>query len=231
MKLYNKVDRRVLKAQLEQSDIERITLSYYKYYQLGNPAFFRDYLYTHYHMIDVMGRVYVANEGVNAQISVPKENWEHFLQTHKHITFLNNIRFNIARQDNGKSFYKLKIKVRKKIVADGLDDDSFDVTNSGAHVDAKTFNQLTNQKDETVLVDMRNHYESEVGHFEDALTPDIDTFRDSLPVVLDMLQEEKEKNIVMYCTGGIRCEKASAWLKHNGFEKVYQCSLRLTHQL
>ena len=70
---------------------------------------------------------------------------------------------------------------------------------------------------------MRNHYESEIGHFEGAITPDVDTFRDSLPLIEEDLQlHKKDKNIVMYCTGGIRCEKASAYFKYKGFENVYQ---------
>jgi UPF0176 protein len=73
-----------------------------------------------------------------------------------------------------------------------------------------------------VVIDMRNHYESEVGHFENAILPDVDTFRDSLPIVEEILAPHRDKNIVMYCTGGIRCEKASAWFRHKGFPKVFQ---------
>jgi len=222
MKLYNKIDRRILKEQLKNDELERITLSYYKYYQLGNPLFFRDYLYVKYNEIGVMGRVYVAREGINAQISVPKTNWQQFMAVHNDIIFLQDNRLNIAREDNGKSFYKLKIKVRPKIVADGLNDETFDVTDGGKHLDAKNFNAITGNEKETLIVDMRNHYESEIGHFKNAIKPDVDTFRDSLPIVLETLKEEKDKNIVMYCTGGIRCEKASAWFKHQGFKNVYQ---------
>jgi len=114
------------------------------------------------------------------------------------------------------------VKVRHKIVADGLNDETFDAGNRGIHVDAVTFNELIEQKD-TVLVDMRNHYESEIGHFKNAVTPDVDTFRDSLDLIEDDLKDHKEdKKLVMYCTGGIRCEKASAYFKHKGFKNVYQ---------
>jgi UPF0176 protein len=112
--------------------------------------------------------------------------------------------------------------VRHKIVADGLNDTTFDVTNKGVHVDATTFNDLIEDPD-TVLVDMRNHYESEIGHFKNAVTPDVDTFRDSLDIIEQDLQDHKEdKKLVMYCTGGIRCEKASAYYKHKGFKNVFQ---------
>ena len=221
MVLHNKTDKRVLKEWLANDEVQRITLSFYCYAKLGNPEFFRNHLYTELSDLDVMGRIYVAQEGVNAQISVPKENLEKFRDKLNTISFLEDIRLNIAIDDDGKSFYKLKIKVREKIVADGLNDDTFDVTNKGTHVDAKTFNALADDPN-TIIVDMRNHYESEVGHFVNAFKPDADTFRDALVMAEDHLNEQKDKNLLMYCTGGIRCEKASAYYKHKGFENVYQ---------
>lgn len=221
MQLYNRMDKKVLEEQMANSDIDRITLSFYKYHQIGNPEIFRNHLYAQLDAVGVLGRIYVAREGVNAQISVPKENYHQMVQQLDDIGFLKGIRLNIAIEDDGKSFIKLAIKVRNKIVADGLEDESFDVTQRGKHIDAAYFNELT-QDENTVIVDMRNHYESEVGHFERAICPDVDTFRDSLPVVEEILSPHRDKNIVMYCTGGIRCEKASAWLKHRGFENVHQ---------
>ena len=107
-------------------------------------------------------------------------------------------------------------------MADGLDDNAFDVTNKGIHVDAEQFNALI-EDPQTVLVDMRNHYESEIGHFKNAVCPDVDTFRDSLDLIEEQLKDNKEdKKLVMYCTGGISCEKASAYYKHKGFKQVYQ---------
>ena len=131
------------------------------------------------------------------------------------------MRLNFAVEDDGKSFYKLKLKVRDKILADGLNDTSFDVSNKGQHLTAKEWNSMMENGD-VILVDMRNHYESEVGHFQGAMTPDVDTFRGSLNVIDELLEEYKDKNIMMYCTGGIRCEKASAWYKHRGYKNVYQ---------
>jgi UPF0176 protein len=116
----------------------------------------------------------------------------------------------------------LKVKVRDKIVTDGLNDSTFDVTQKGKHLNAEGFNDLLEDPD-TICVDMRNHYESEIGHFKGAITPDVDTFRDSLPIIEEDLAELKEdKKLLMYCTGGIRCEKASAYFKHKGFKNVYQ---------
>lgn len=221
MPLYNQIDRRILEEQMANSAIERITLSFYKYHHIGNPDLFRNYLYAQLAECGVLGRIYVATEGINAQISVPKAQYQNMVNALDDTGFLEGIRLNIAIEDDGKSFIKLVIKVRHKILADGLNDETFDVTKRGKHIDAAYFNQLTDDEN-TVIIDMRNHYESEVGHFEGAVCPDVDTFRDSLPIVEDILSPHRDKNIVMYCTGGIRCEKASAWLKHRGFPNVHQ---------
>lgn len=220
--LHNRVEGKVLKEKLALADnVNRTTLSFYKYHNLSDPDAFRNELYQTLDSLEVMGRIYVAHEGINGQISVPTENLEKFKAALYSISFLNGIRLNIAVEDDGKSFFKLKILVRKKIVADGLSDETFDASNSGIHLNAVDFNKLVEDED-TVIVDMRNHYESEVGHFKNAICPDVDTFRDSLPVVENMLADQKEKNVIMYCTGGIRCEKASAWMKHRGFKHVFQ---------
>jgi UPF0176 protein len=221
MQLYNRIDKRILEEQMANSDVERITLSFYKYHQIGNPTLFRNYIYDQLDQLGVLGRIYVAHEGVNAQICVPKDNFDAYLSVMNDTGFLADLRQNIAIEDDGRSFIKLKIKVRHKILADGLEDESFDVTDRGTHLDAADFNELAADPN-TVMVDMRNHYESEVGHFEGAITPDVDTFRDSLPVIEEMLEPHKDQNILMYCTGGIRCEKASAWFKHQGFDNVHQ---------
>jgi len=219
--LHNRIDRNILKEQLRESKVIRKTLSFYKYANIRNVSFFRDHLYYQLNQLGVLGRIYVAAEGVNAQISVPEMNFESFKSTLDDIDFLNNCRLNIAIEEKGNSFYKLTIKIKAKIVADGLDDDTFDVTNKGIHLDAKSFNELS-QEENTVIIDMRNHYESEIGHFENAICPDVETFKDSLPIVEEILSDKKEANIIMYCTGGIRCEKASAYYKHRGFKNVYQ---------
>lgn len=221
MRLHNLVDGKVLKEKMRQDTRSRRTISFYKYHQIADPIAFRNEIYQGLQNLEVLGRVYVANEGINAQVSVPEERLDEFKTYLYSISFLNGIRLNLAVDDNGKSFFKLKIQVRKKLVADGITKGDFDATKSGRHVNAAEFNQLAEQPG-TIIVDMRNHYESEVGHFRNALRPDADTFRDELKIVDDMLADKKENNIVMYCTGGIRCEKASAWLKYNGFNNVFQ---------
>jgi UPF0176 protein len=221
MALHNRIDSRFLKEKMRSAPEKRVTISFYKYHHILSPQEFRDELYLNLENTSVLGRIYIAEEGINAQISALENKVDEFRKYLYSIPFLNNVRLNIAVQDNGKSFFKLKILVRKKIVADGLDDNSFDVTNTGIHVNAQEFNKLAEDPD-TIIVDMRNHYESEVGHFKNAICPDVDTFREELQVVEDLMKDQTDKKFLMYCTGGIRCEKASAWMKHNGFKNVFQ---------
>jgi len=222
MQLYNKLSAKEREELIDNAGKDRLTLSFYKYAHIKNPLNFRNQLFINWDKLDVLGRIYVALEGINGQLSLPADNFQAFKKHLDSIPFLKNVRLNVAREQDNKSFLKLKIKVRDKIVADGLNDTSFDVTNKGIHVGAQQFNDLIEDKN-TVLVDMRNHYESEIGHFKNAVTPDVDTFRESLPIIEEDLKEHKEdKNLVMYCTGGIRCEKASAYFKHKGFKNVFQ---------
>lgn len=222
MQLWNKYSKEELQEQLQALGHQYVTVSFYKYAHIKNPELFRDYLYLHWSKLDVVGRTYVAKEGINAQIAIPTENFEKFRDDLYQIDFLEGVRLNVAVEENIEfPFLKLKVKVRNKILSDGLHDDTFDVTNTGKHLSAAEFNQLTDDP-ETLLVDFRNHYESEVGHFKGAILPDVDNFRDSLPYIEEkFLKGNEDKNMIMYCTGGIRCEKASAYFKHKGFKNVY----------
>lgn len=224
MQLWNTFSKEELEQKLRESGHEFVTISFYQYAHIANPQIFRDVLFHQLSKIDVVGRIYVATEGINAQISVPVHHLNQFRDELYEISFLKDIRLNIAVDESEAEFpfLKLKIKVRDKILADGLTDQTFDVTDKGIHLNAEEFNKLTDDPN-TILVDFRNHYEHEVGHFKDAILPDVDTFRESLPIIEDLyLKGNEDKNIVMYCTGGIRCEKASAWYKHRGFKNVHQ---------
>ncbi len=222
MQLYNKLSAQERAALIDAAGKDRITISFYQYHKIENPQLLRNKLFLEWNALDVLGRIYVSYEGINAQLSVPSENMYALKNQLDNISFLKDIRLNVAIEQNNKSFLKLKVKVRNKIVADGLNDETFDVTNIGVHVNAAEFNTLL-QDPKTICVDMRNHYESEIGHFEGAITPDVDTFRDSLDIIEEDLKNHKEdKNLLMYCTGGIRCEKASAYYKHKGFKNVFQ---------
>lgn len=218
--LHNRVSRKELKERILNDTTPRTTISFYCYFKIEDPAAFRNDLYRDLKELGVFGRIYVASEGINAQISVPTANLDAFRNHIWAIKPMEGLRLNIAVDDNGKSFFVLDIKVRHRIVADGIDDPDFDMANKGRYVNAEDMNRLMNDPD-TVIIDMRNHYEYEVGHFVNAVEIPSDTFREQLPMAVDMMKGDKNKNIIMYCTGGIRCEKASAYMLHRGFTNVY----------
>lgn len=218
--LHNRISQKELKQRLLAETEFRKTISFYHYFTIPDPQQFRDELYKGLASMNVFGRIYIAHEGINAQVSIPESNFDAFRSYLYTIDALNRIRLNIAIDDDGKSFWVLKIKVREKIVADGIEDASFSMERRGKYINAADFNQLTEDPN-TIVVDMRNHYEYEVGHFERAIEVPSDTFREQLPMAADMLKDAKDKNIIMYCTGGIRCEKASAYMLHQGFQNVY----------
>lgn len=219
--LHNRISNEELKARMLAETEPRITISFYKYFNINDPHTFRDEMYVKFLELNVFGRIYIAQEGINAQISVPESNFEQFKETlYNFSPELDGLRLNIAIDDDGKSFWVLKMKVRSKIVADGIDDPNFNPSHIGTYLKAVQVNEMMERGD-TIFVDMRNHYEYEVGHFENALEVPSDTFREQLPMAVEMLKDHRDKNIVMYCTGGIRCEKASAYLRHKGFENVY----------
>ena len=235
--LYNRISQAELKKLLYAEAEHRTTISFYQYFGVDEPTQFRDDMYKALHALKVFGRIYIASEGINAQVSVPDSNVNAFRDYLNTISALKDIRLNFAvdndarpatagnKEDDkpvgrGKSFWVLKIKVREKIVADGIDDPGFSMQNKGSYVNAAQMNDLL-QDDDTIVIDMRNHYEFEVGHFEKAIEIPSDTFREQLPMAVDMMQDKKDRNIIMYCTGGIRCEKASAYMLHHGFDHVF----------
>ncbi|MGK4566624.1 oxygen-dependent tRNA uridine(34) hydroxylase TrhO [Flavobacterium sp. 3HN19-14] len=222
MQLYNTLSAEERAVMIDDVGKQRLTLSFYAYARIENPTQFRNDLFLAWNPLEVLGRIYVAHEGINAQLSLPADHFYEFKDSIEKYDFMRGMRLNIAVEQDDFSFLKLTIKVRDKIVADGLNDDTFDATNIGIHLKAAEFNEMLEDPD-TIVVDMRNHYESEIGHFTKAIKPDVDTFRESLPIIEEQLSEHKsDKKLLMYCTGGIRCEKASAYFKHKGFENVYQ---------
>jgi len=168
MTLHNRISQKELKERLFRETEPRTTLSFYRYFHVGDPAQFRDDLYLALNALKVFGRIYIAREGINAQVSIPQSQLESFKQCLDSIEPLNGLRLNIAVNDDGKSFWVLKVKVRDKIVADGISDESFDMSRKGKYVDAPEFNQLAADP-ATIIVDMRNHYEFEVGYLSRAI--------------------------------------------------------------
>lgn len=218
--LYNRIARKKLRSRTNINDEQRITLSFYKYFLVEDAKSIRDRLYTELTLLGVFGRIYVAGEGINAQVSVPASKFATFTALIRQFhPALNGLYMNIALENGDKSFWMLRIKVRKQIVADGIDDASFNPANTGNYIQAEEVNALLDDPN-VQFVDMRNCYEYELGHFDNALNIPANTFAEQLAKLVDYLNPYREKRIVMYCTGGIRCEKASAWAKHNDFKQV-----------
>ena len=207
----------------------RTTLSFSRYVRINGTEALRHALYAEWEQLGVLGRVYIAPEGINAQVSLPTANLERFRAALDSRPEFRGVPWKIAVEDDRKSFLKLMVKVKKKIVADGLADDAFDVTAVGAHLDAETFNRK--MEEGALVIDMRNNYECAIGHFKGAYLPKADTFRGAIEEVVGMLgtrvrgcesERVAEPEILLYCTGGIRCEKASAYLRHHGYTNVGQ---------
>lgn len=232
-RLYNIHSKEILREKLLSESEERLTLSFYRYAKIEQLQQFRDDLYDALDALGCLGRIYVAHEGINGQISIPASHLSSLSDTFDGLSGFQNMRLNIAVESDKFAFIKLIVRVREKIVADGLGEDEINFSNRGTHLGPEEFNKLADDE-KTILIDMRNHYESEVGHFKGAIKPKVATFRESLPIIADMIEEEKDKNILMYCTGGIRCEKASAYFKTKGFDNVYQLDggiINYTHQV
>lgn len=204
---------------IANENFRRKTISFYKYVKIVNPAEMRDMLFDKFSELGCLGRIYVAHEGINAQMNVPEHNWEAFDDFIQNTKEFAGVPYKVAVEEKGKSsFLKLKIKVRPKIVADGLDDSTFDPANTGEYATAEDVNDMIDRG--ATVIDMRNIYEAAIGHFENAKLMNVDTFREQLQKVTDMFKNKKDEEVLLYCTGGIRCEKASAWMKHNGFKNV-----------
>ena len=218
--MFNKLSKSQCMDLLKQENFNRVTVSFYRYIILSNLNDLRDNLYNNWNELGVLGRIYIANEGINAHLSVPEPNWGNFVKNINSYNFLEDIPFKIAVEDDGKSFFKLTIKIKNQIVSDGLKIEDYDVTNVGEHLSAKQWNEAINKG--AIVVDIRNHYESEIGKFKGAICPEVETFKEELPVVRDLLKGKEKEDVLLYCTGGIRCEKTSAYLKHHGFKNVSQ---------
>ena len=218
---FNKKSREELTKELKAENKDRVVISFYKYTQIKDVPKTRDYLYEKAKELGCMGRIYIAQEGINAQISILTKNQSDFEKLIWSIKEFEGIEFNIAvAGHNQQSFVKLIIREKTAIVADGIEDKTFDSSKTGDYVDAEEMNKIIEDRDIPIL-DIRNSYESEIGRFHGARLMKVDTFKEQISKICDQFSDLKDEKVVLYCTGGIRCEKASAWMKHNGFKHVY----------
>jgi len=218
--MFNKKSKFELRKYLEQEAFQRITCSFYKYIEVKNPEEFRNHLYKQFSHLDILGRIYVSKEGINAQISIPEHSLDQFKSYINSLKIFKDIKFKHAVEE-GTSFLKLKILVRDEIVAYKVPKESYDMNKTGVHLKPVDFNNSIKEKD-AIVVDMRNYYESEVGRFKNAIIPDAHFSKELLPKVAEILEGKENKKVHLYCTGGIRCEKASSYLIKKGFKEVYQ---------
>lgn len=168
--------------------------------------------------LGLQGRVMVAEEGINGTLAGSKEATDQYQAWCGNHPLFFDMSFKISTADS-MPFKKLIIKVRKEIVTLGVDELVEGITPEN-HLSPEEWKRTIEEED-VVLFDVRNDYESAVGRFKNAITPQIQNFRD-LPEALQQYEHLKEKKVLMYCTGGIRCEKASALFKREGFREVYQ---------
>ncbi len=168
---------------------------------------------------NVLGTIILAHEGLNGTICALPEDLDQFWNEFTQDERWSNIRFTVTYAQE-QCFQKSKVKIRKEIVTMGISDvkaDEFDDT----HVDAETWNKII-QDPNALVIDTRNDYEFEMGTFRNAINPNTENFRQFPKYVKNELMEHKDKPIAMFCTGGVRCEKSTQYLKNLGFEKVYQ---------
>lgn len=222
MKLCNLLSNHELKKKLLIEKDLRINISFYKYFKVNNPLFFRNMVYITFNKYNVLGRIYISKEGINAQISIPKKIYNKVVYLILKLdNNLYNVNINKSIDNNKPSFFKLIVKVRPKIINDGIDEDLDFNKNKGIYLNVSKVNDLIFNKD-FVFIDIRNDYEYEVGHFINSIQIKSLNFRNQISNLIKRIISFKKKKIVLYCTGGIRCEKVSSFLKYNDFKNVYQ---------
>lgn len=203
---------------MNQQENKYKVLLFYKYVNFAEPEKFKKDHLQFCIDNDIKGRVFIAYEGINGTVSGLVENIEKYKL---HITSypeFSDIWFKEDPADQH-AFYKSHVRVKKEIVH--ADFGKVDLSKTGKRLKPEELNKFYEENKDFVIIDTRNTYESEIGRFKNAITPHMTTFRD-WPKVVEELKEYKDKTVVTYCTGGIRCEKASAYLVEQGFKDVYQ---------
>ncbi len=192
--------------------------SFYKFVKIKNLQSLKAELLNFCNKHNIKGTIIIANEGINSTIAGDEiliNNFCTFLQKH---TFFKDTKFKISFSDI-RPFKKMKVKIKKEIVT--FNTNELDMSQKGTYLISKEWDKLI-AKEDTIVIDTRNYYEYAMGTFKGAINPHIHHFTELADWLKGSLKEEdKKKNIAMFCTGGIRCEKSTAFLKQLGFEKVY----------
>lgn len=193
-------------------------LLYYVYAKIDDPERYREQ--HHLFCIDhnLKGRIIISGEGLNGTVSGLEKDCESYMHYVKSDPRFGHVEFKVDKS-NQHAFQKLHVRVKPEIVHSGLSHIDPNVK-TGKYVESAEFKEILNQ-DDVVILDVRSNYEHKLGKFKNAITLDMDNFRD-FPEKIKYLEELKDKKVVTYCTGGIKCEKASAFLLEQGFKDVYQ---------
>lgn len=196
-----------------------IVATFYKFIELNDVEAWRDRALNFCQNHQLKGTILLANEGINATISGEQENIDRFFQFLKQDERFSDIEPKISYTKE-RPFHRMKVKIKPEIITMGVNEVEPAIT-TGNHVDPETWNELI-QDPEVLVIDTRNEYEYQVGSFQNAVSPQTDNFREFPDFVEQNLDPNQHKKVAMFCTGGIRCEKASAYLLEKGFEEVYQ---------
>lgn len=191
---------------------------YYKFSTVEDPEMFCKEHKRYLKKLGVKGRVYIGSEGINGTLAGTPEQMEAYRKYLRSIRGFEETEFKTDQSDEV-PFAKLACKIRDEIVSIHID--NLDPVEGGRHLEPSEWRKMMESGEEYVMIDVRNNYESKVGHFEGAVTPDVDTFYE-FPEWLEKAGIPKDKKVLMYCTGGIRCEKFSVLMKKKGWDDVNQ---------
>jgi len=198
-----------------------LVLAYYQFISIPDPQRFIKEMKEFLGGKDAKGRIYISEEGINGQMSISEEDAPSFADWIHSYPFFSDLEIKVHVYPEH-TFAKMTVKYRKQLAAL---DASVDVSKTGVHLSAAEWKKwLDERSPNTLLIDVRNDYESKVGRFEGAVLPPLKEFRE-FPEYVEKLKEEydpKKTRVMMYCTGGIRCELFSALMKDKGFDEVYQ---------
>lgn len=195
-------------------------LLYYKYINLENPKEIENTQRVLCQRLDLKGRILLSSEGINGTIAGAGKNVNEYIKQTEKVKEFTNMEWKVSWAKE-QIFPKLRIRVRDEIVTLGLKKQDVKLSNRAKYIEPEELLNLYEKKEDFVIIDARNNYEARVGKFKNAITPSAHNFKD-FPEFAKRLSEFKDKEIVTYCTGGVRCEKASAYLRQNGFKKVRQ---------
>lgn len=216
------LSNKILKILYLHDCTKRKIISLYQYFTVYNPESMSSIIKKVLKKYDVLGRIYISKEGINIQISVPKRNIKYVVNFFRNMNaFTKKININFSIENQGMAFWKLQVKVRRQLVSNNFYSLPILGVLEKKYLNAFEVNKIFYNTN-TVFVDIRNHYEYEIGHFQNALEIPANTFREQLDKLKDFLKPYIHKKIVLYCTGGIRCEKAAALLTKHNFQNIYQ---------